>query len=486
MPQIPMPEKAGMIRHQPDAVPLHGAPGMDFNMSESRELARLGDKIGQAGLHVTDAMMRFARETAAAEDRLAEREYMTAWAEHEGELEKRMAAEPGRVEEFGAWAAESDKAWDEKAKPFLDRMTDRHRAEFAERMRAARIQSRDRRMRISFAASATRQAQAFRDNFELNCNRGDWDGASAALDAAHGVLAPAEIEKLRNSLPARREEREMRERIGYGDFDGVISTLKSDNYQGHLSPERRRMILHAAEAEQAKANAEGLQNLLDRMNNGEVVSPAEFDTPEADPKFRSDAKKLIARFQRQQETARRDAVRQKRQDDRLENLRRTDERKKQLDAREYELVTLTPPADKTARAAMYNNLKSDILTTFAGDGPAVKRLLSALDEQFKAVEKPDASYKNSYAYQRGMRWLEENKKKFTGEAQWFRRDTYHTKENYKMAQLAYERFCRANPNAAEQQHLEFLRQLQIDCNKHDCEDMAAFWNERMVAREMRK
>ena len=455
-------------------------------MQSSRELARLGDRIGQAGLHVSDAMMRFARETAEAENRLAEREYLTAWAEHEGELENRMAAEPGRVEEFGAWAAESDKAWGEKAKPYLDRMTDRHRAEFAERMNAARVQSRDRRMRISFAASATRQRQGFLDNFDENCTRGDFDGAADALDAAKGVMHPAEIEKLRSTIPARQEEWEMRRRLAAGKYDEVIDSLRSGDYQGHLSPERRRMILHEAEAERAKANAEGLQNLLDRMNNGEVVSPGEFDRPEVDPDFRNKAKRLIERFNKQQEIARRDAVRQQRQDKRLADLRRADERKKQLDAREYDLITLTPPADATSRSSMYNNLKSDILTTFAGDGPAVKRLLSTLDEQFKAAEKPESSYKSTFAYQRGMSWLEENKKNFTGEAQWFRFDTYHRKENYKMAQLAFERFCRANPNATEAQALEFLRQLKIDCNKHDCEDMAAFWASRKVAPKQQK
>lgn len=186
MPRIPL-SNAQKIGHTSASVNQQSAPGMNFGMDDARALQGAGDTVGQVGRGLGSALMRFGEQVQQAEDRLAAAEYETAWNNREKALEARMRENPGSVKEFGKWADESDKEWEDEGKQYLDRMSQRQREVFEVNWRRNRDNAVYRRQELTIGAQVKSLQDRYAKQIQDLCQTGDYDGAKRLIGVLIGL-----------------------------------------------------------------------------------------------------------------------------------------------------------------------------------------------------------------------------------------------------------------------------------------------------------
>lgn len=492
MPRIPISKQPGLIQQQRSTVHASGAPGMNWKMEEGAALRQLGDSIGISGAQVGGALQKYANEAKETQNTLAATQAGNLYRSINTDLENRMAENPNEFDNFKDWATEAEKRYEDESKDFVGRMSPEFRAQFVERMNGIRAEALGRRVRIGIQAKVTADYNLFQSEFKNAAITGDEETARFLLDRERGRLISdqeyqmklMDFERLRDAGAAKRL-------VDAGD-DGIIESLKKRDDAGNftefskMDTAYRDRLIRVAESNDAQRRSDENQMLLDRLNSGELVLPEDIDRAFADKtspeavKQKNQQKKIVSAFLRHQETAAKQAAREERADQR-------EERKATLDNHEYKLLTYEFAADPAKRMKQYAELRNEILTRYAGDGPAVKRLIGQLDENLKSVTKPDSSYKKTYTYIRGKNKLDDMKGDFysrypgRGESwySWFTNvynDTDVVKtDNLAMAKLQYDAFIKANPQATTQDVDMFLEKLKKDVNRVETDKLMQFW-----------
>lgn len=504
MPRIPMSDKAGMIRHQRDTVPMSGTVGMNFNMNEGRAIADLGNviadagnKIGHSGMQIVSARNQFLAQEQETQNKLAATQARNLYRKINSDLEIRMAENPAEFSHFREWAVQADKQYSEDAKEFTDKMSEDFRKQFDTEMEGLRVESMKQRSLLGIHAKVTSDYNLFQAQFKDFALRGDLAECNRLLEEHRGnLISEQEYQQKKLDYNRLADFGEVKRLIESGTPD-IASRLKerdsSGNYTNfkHLESSARDRFMRVAEANDAQKRADENQSLLDRLNNGEQLTIADIDrafegktSPEA-VRQKNQQRSILRQFQKAQETARKQEARERQQE--IEQ-----EKRDAVNAHAYRILLHEFPADPARRQVEYATMRNEIFTRYAGDGATVKRLLSQLDETLKAKEKPDSSYKNSFPYLQGNRLLDGMKGKFysrypgRGESWYsFATNVYNDDSNLKatnfeLAKLRFDEFMKANPQAKISDVEDFLEKMRQDVNQAECDKLMEFWRDYRV------
>lgn len=499
MPKIPMSSKAGLIRHQRDTVPMSGAPGMNFNMAESRAISDLGNaianagsKIGNAGMQIVSARNQFLMQEQDTRNKLAATQARNLYRQINSDLEMRMAENPADFSHFREWAVQADQKYSDGVKEFTDKMSEDFRKQFDTEMEGLRIESMKQRSLLGIHAKVTSDYNLFQSQFKDFALRGDLAECNRILEEHRGkLISEQEYQQKKLDYGRLADFGEVKRLVEAGTPD-IASRLKerdsSGNYANfkHLETSARDRFMRVAEANDAKRRADENQSLLDRLNNGEQLTIDDIDrafegqtSPEA-VRQKNQQRSILRQFQKAQETARKQEARERKQE--IEQ-----EKRDAVNAHAYRILSHEFPADPARRQVEYATMRNEIFTRYAGDGATVKRLLSQLDETLKAKEKPDSSYKNTFSYQYGRRLLDNMEGLFfsrhpgRGES-WY---SFFTKvqntdpnlnaTNFELAKLHFDEFMKANPQAKMSDIEAFLEKMRQDVNQAECDKLMEFW-----------
>ena len=499
MPKIPMSSKAGLIRHQRDTVPMSGAPGMNFNMAESRAISDLGNaianagsKIGNAGMQIVSARNQFLMQEQDTRNKLAATQARNLYRQINSDLEMRMAENPAAFSHFREWAVQADQKYSDGVKEFTDKMSEDFRKQFDTEMEGLRIESMKQRSLLGIHAKVTSDYNLFQSQFKYFALRGDLAECNRLLEEHRGkLISEQEYQQKKLECYQLADFGEVKRLVEAGTPD-IASRLKerdsSGNYANfkHLETSARDRFMRVAEANDAKRRADENQSLLDRLNNGEQLTVDDIDrafegqtSPEA-VRQKNQQRSILRQFQKAQETARKQEARERQQE--IEQ-----EKRDAVNAHAYRILSHEFPADPARRQVEYATMRNEIFTRYAGDGATVKRLLSQLDETLKAKEKPDSSYKNTFSYQYGRRLLDNMEGLFfsrhpgRGESWYsFATNVYNDDSNLKatnfeLAKLRFDEFMKANPQAKMSDIEAFLEKMRQDVNQTECDKLMEFW-----------
>lgn len=504
MPRIPMSDKAGMIRHQRDTVPMSGTVGMNFNLNQGRTIADLGNviadagnKIGHSGMQIVSARNQFLAQEQETQNKLAATQARNLYRKINSDLEIRMAENPAEFSHFREWAVQADKQYSEDAKEFTDKMSEDFRKQFDTEMEGIRVESMKQRSLLGIHAKVTSDYNLFQEQFKDFALRGDLAECNRLLEEHRGnLISEQEYQQKKLDYNRLADFGEVKRLIEAGTPD-IASRLKerdsSGNYTNfkHLESSARDRFMRVAEANDAQKRADENQYLLDRLNNGEQLTISDIDrafegknSPEA-VRQKNQQRSILRQFQKAQETARKQEARERQQE--IEQ-----EKRDAVNAHAYRILLHEFPADPARRQVEYATMRNEIFTRYAGDGATVKRLLSQLDETLKAKEKPDSSYKNSFPYLQGNRLLDGMKGKFysrypgRGESWYsFATNVYNDDSNLKatnfeLAKLRFDEFMKANPQAKISDVENFLEKMRQDVNQAECDKLMEFWRDYRV------
>lgn len=504
MPRIPMSDKAGMIRHQRDTVPMSGTVGMNFNLNQGRTIADLGNviadagnKIGHSGMQIVSARNQFLAQEQETQNKLAATQARNLYRKINSDLEIRMAENPAEFSHFREWAVQADKQYSEDAKEFTDKMSEDFRKQFDTEMEGIRVESMKQRSLLGIHAKVTSDYNLFQEQFKDFALRGDLAECNRLLEEHRGnLISEQEYQQKKLDYNRLADFGEVKRLIEAGTPD-IASRLKerdsSGNYTNfkHLESSARDRFMRVAEANDAQKRADENQSLLDRLNNGEQLTISDIDrafegktSPEA-VRQKNQQRSILRQFQKAQETARKQEARERQQE--IEQ-----EKRDAVNAHAYRILSHEFPADPARRQVEYATMRNEIFTRYAGDGATVKRLLSQLDETLKAKEKPDSSYKNSFPYLQGNRLLDGMKGKFysrypgRGESWYsFATNVYNDDSNLKatnfeLAKLRFDEFMKANPQAKISDVENFLEKMRQDVNQAECDKLMEFWRDYRV------
>ena len=499
MPKIPMSSKAGLIRHQRDTVPMSGAPGMNFNMAESRAISDLGNaianagsKIGNAGMQIVSARNQFLAQEQDTRNKLAATQARNLYRQINSDLEMRMAENPADFSHFREWAVQADQKYSDGVKEFTDKMSEDFRKQFDTEMEGLRIESMKQRSLLGIHAKVTSDYNLFQSQFKDFALRGDLTECNRILEEHRGkLISEQEYQQKKLDYGRLADFGEVKRLVEAGTPD-IVSRLKerdsSGNYANfkHLETSARDRFMRVAEANDAKRRADENQSLLDRLNNGEQLTIDDIDrafegqtSPES-VRQKNQQRSILRQFQKAQETARKQEARERKQE--IEQ-----EKRDAANAHAYRILSHEFPADPARRQVEYATMRNEIFTRYAGDGATVKRLLSQLDDTVKSQEKPYSSYKNTFSYQYGRRLLDNMEGLFfsrhpgRGESWYsfatnvYNNDSNLKATNFELAKLHFDEFMKANPQAKMSDIEAFLEKMRQDVNQAECDKLMEFW-----------
>lgn len=474
MPRIPMGEAAGLVRNREDAVEMRGAPGMDFGMDVGRALSDLGRGIGETGRRLGDIGMAFGRQMQETEDRLNATKAESIWRAKQSELRVRMADNPGAYGQFGDWAKETDQAYEEEAKPFLEKMSKRSRELFDARMAGIRKEAINDRTRIGIQARNTAAYNMFQEEFKEKALAGDREGCMALLNDHRGTLISEEEYELKADKDywALSQYGEAKSRIARGERH-VADDLKETDSEGHyvkykqMDEKYRMTLIKAGELQDAKMDAAEVEEFVQRLQSGEEID-IEKEVEFLDEKQEKSFREIYRKFQEKKASA--------------QTKEAAARKKVVLDAAEYKLMQLSFSADAAEREKQYAEQRAMIFRTFVNDGPAVKRLLTQLDEVYKAAEKPGASYKDSLVYKSAMAYLDKDLgpsdfRTYAKAGNWTRtKDPVREAASYQMMKVMVDEFIRTNPGATFEQVKTYIDDSKDYISKQQISELSPAWN----------
>ena len=246
MPKIPIPQIPQGQRGVPTARTLKysGAPDLNWKTEGARAITKAGEILGDFVDRSSTQLMKWGGALQDAENNLASREYLAAYAEHQKKLNERMAQSPGAVEEFGKWAAEADKEWEKSSKVYTDRMSEKFRSNFLAEQQINRTQAIGKRTQIAYQARATRIFNGYKDNIEKLCQNGEFEEAYATVGVAGAgefpVFSPEQIRQYNEKyIPQMQNIHQLKTALANNDFS-VLEKLEDEKNFSALTPQQRK------------------------------------------------------------------------------------------------------------------------------------------------------------------------------------------------------------------------------------------------------
>lgn len=468
MPEIPVPQ-ARLLDHTRSAAPLSQYGQLRYYDNGNAEALAAAGKMLDKGISV---LAEFQRKSEETENRLSATEAQNFYTKLNADLDLRMAKNPGAFKEFEKWAKETDKAFEEGVKPFIDRMTPEFRKQFAAEMDGLRIRTTHQRIRTGTQAKVTADYNRFQTLFREAADNNP-EEAVRILNQHRGTLISEEEfkTKLEIDLPRIQESAEARRLID-ANAEGIIPFLEDKNKEGvytnftHIPAAKRTELLNYARAKDSRRRMEENLVMLDQMNSGKVFSRNDVETafegktsPE-DLRQKHEQIQMIDRFESNRKRAATAAKQEQ-----LDNMIARDD---------FEIYSFRFSPDETVAKKEYADWKNKIITRYAGNTSAIDRLEKRLDANFKASSDFHNSYKNSTLFRAGENIIKAYKKegKFFANTSnaflWFDKEdksvgTATLVED--MLTLDMDEFVRNHPNATVTQLTEELEKKITDYNK---------------------
>lgn len=468
MPEIPVPQ-ARLLEHNRAAAPLSQHGQLRYYDNENAQALSAAGKMLDKGI---SALAEFQRKSEETENNLAAAEAQKFYTELDAQLINRMSADPGAYNQFEDWAKETDKAFEDGAKKFLDRMTPEFRKQFEVGMQNKRIITRNNRIRTGIQAKVTADYNEFQQLFKHYADNSPEEAVKLLHTHRGKLISEAEFKaKMEIDLPRISETAEARRLID-ANAEGIISFLDDKNKEGkftnfsHIPDAKRRELLNYARAKDSRRRMEENLVMLDQLNSGKVFTKADIETAfegktsAEDLRQKHDQIQMIDRF----ESNRKRAVTAAKQQQLDDMIARDD----------FEIYSFRFSPDQTVAKQEYADLKNKIITRYAGNTSAIDRLEKRLDANFKASSDFQNSYKNSTLYRAGENIIKAYKKegKFFANTSnaflWFDKDdksvgTATLVED--MLTLDMDEFVRNNPKANVTQLAEELEKKVTSYNK---------------------
>ncbi|MBR2510443.1 MAG: hypothetical protein IKB71_11965 [Lentisphaeria bacterium] len=485
MPEIPVSQN-GLIQHTAAGSPMSG-----------HSLHYYGDNgmasaIGNLGNSVTGALgvaAQFKKEFDETENRLSATEARNLFVKINGELQNRMKANPGSFSEFEKWAEEADKLYAEQSKVFLDRMTDKFRKQFEADMQGMRIEALNRRREVGTQAAVSANYSRFQTLFKEAAERDPQEAMRLLTENRGSLISEQEyLTKKDIDLPRISQSAQMRREVE-ANTPGIIEKLSATDGNGNftnftaVTPEFRQSMIRYAQAKDSQKRAEELYQFAEELDSGRPISRQMIENSFAGKTSAADLKQKQAMIQMWE---RRESAKE-----RATTAANAQQRKYRLDSDEFAIIDFKFSPNRDEAVKQYNDWRQKIIKNYYGDGPAVKRLLSQLEDSFAAQHSKEKSssgeYKKSYIYQKSQEMLSEMKddfySRYPGREDLWYINTYNDDENlksinFKMATVELDAFLKNNPKATEQEVRTFLDNLKRDVNQAECNRLVDFWNQR--------
>lgn len=475
MPQIPIPQKPRLARTGDNSVRLSGAPDLNWNVDHG--LARMGESIGHAAQNIGSAVLRYAEESAEAENTLAAAEAERIQRDGDNKLDERIAANPGAYEQYGEWARETDAESAEKLRPVLGRMTEKFRRGYEERMLIRRQQAVSERVRLGNLARSKAQLQAFDAEFLEAARRGDAVTAEFMLARETGRLFGQEgADERRKQFDQVSSGYAARAMVDTGTPDAV-ERLEARNEDGsykeypHMEQGYRDQLVRYAERKRAQYEVGQMDSFVADVLAGKAVSEdSVLQRTDIRQGMKNDFIKILRSVQ---------SIRAKQQTEERKQARRY-----ARDAFEFEIMEYRFSPDPVERDKQFAAFNRRICTEFAADDPAyAKQLKTQLNESLKAAMKPDTSYKKTAVYQYGENLINQMaaQGKFfasTPGTLWGTNKTTRKADEpirqytEKLVRRDLDNYLRNHPNATEKEVREVIEVMTEDYNKTLVDELA--------------
>lgn len=493
MPRIPMTEKAGMIRHVSDTVHMTGAPGLNWKLNEGQALIDMGDRLGRGAERLGNAMMAFGEHMRRQEDMLAATEDRNLFHKLNGELYNKLANTPGASdEEKQDWITGYRQMYEDGRKPFLEKMSGSFRKQHEAEMNGLRIHAENDRTRLLMQGAVQRMTDLTLGQMKEAALRGDEGEYRRILDGAmqgeYPLFSAETKEKLERDYQRIASGAEAKRRIASGERDMAEVLEERDgegNYANYAAMDEgyRHKLIKYAKTEEAKRTAAEYEDLVNRLQSGEEITEEDIKKsfegiPEtAGSKERMKGQLEIVRKFRESQAKERE--RQAKEKERNAEA----QKKKILDAVEYELMQYEFSPDAVEREEQYAEQRGKIFRNFANDGPAVKRLLTQLDETYKASAKPDESYKGAFGYKAASEYLSSKIKPkdfrtYAKAGDWSRTTNEATEAaSYIRMKVSLDEFYRLNPGASFEDGKKFIDEAVNYISQQQVSDLTAAWDQ---------
>lgn len=429
----------------------------------------------------TTAIADFKKKQEDTENRLSAAEARNAWAKIDGELTNRMAKNPAAYDKFKEWAKEADNNVAEVIKPFLDKMTPDFRKEFelelAGRRQAAFTNHVHTGILAKVSAEYTRFQNLFKD-YAVN----NYDAAIKLLDDHRGVLINENEYRTKRDidLPKIFQSAQARRDIDANKED-IISVLEQVDDKGNhvnypnITPEHRNTLLRYAKAKDAQRRADENTAIYEGLSMGATITKEDIEwvfegkTSAEDLRQKQEQIQMVERFESARERAK-TAAEQKHFDTKLNNAL-------------YELMTMEFPANEDEAKKLLADKTRQIFNDYAGNGNAVSRLKTQLDETYKATRKQSqgkdvvsVSYKNTPEYQAAIAEISELKKrgKLAADKPGWGDDESAGTATYieKMLTIDVDNYIKKNPNVQMHELSKYLTEQVEFYNKSTVEEIA--------------
>ena len=273
MPRIPFAPKPDMPNHVSDSVPMSGAPGMGFKMEEGEALKQFGRSIGEAGRAVGNAMADFSNKLTDTRNNLAAAEAQSLYTKQCEELRSRMAQNPASYKDFAQWSSDNETAFDEAAKPILERMSPNFRKAFEARMSGVRAHQSGEVERFGMHAQISAELDRYKALKAEYAKTGDAEAYKALVEHHSGVLISKEQADLDMLDYPRLAESGEVARLIASDPETALKKLKERGGQEgdfvhfkHLPLDYRNSVTRSASVAAAAKQNEFCQNLIAHYN----------------------------------------------------------------------------------------------------------------------------------------------------------------------------------------------------------------------------
>lgn len=279
MPKIPFAPKPDAPRHVSDAVPMSGAPGMNFKMEEGEALRQFGKSLGEAGRAVGGAMTDFAEKLTDTSNQLAAAEAQSLYTKQSEELRTRMAQNPFQYKEFAKWSRDNETAFDEAAKPILERMSPNFRKLFEARMSGVRARQSGEFKRVGTQAQISVELERYKKLKAEYAKTGNAAAYKALVEYHRGVLISKEQADLDMLDYHRLAESAEAGRLIAADPETALKKLQERggtegdfvNFK-HLPQDYRKSLIRDAAVGAAKKQNEFLEGMAANFHeNGQLL-----------------------------------------------------------------------------------------------------------------------------------------------------------------------------------------------------------------------
>lgn len=452
--------------------------------------ASSGPSMGDVAMSILD----FVKERKNAKDALNAGEVELIEQQERDNAYLQMRENPNDYEKFPEFRQEAEQRIQERAAPFLSKISGDRRLQMEQRMRGRAQDFYTRAELIRNQAETSNIYNGFKVQIQGKARQGDVSGAMETLSKAQGlqtkVFSDAEAQGLTMEIQRLGDYGAAEREIQAGSLDIAERLRESDdkgtpkNYK-NLTIDDRRSLERYANHVRAQREIRQDDEFYDGLLKGNIPAEEQLEARQASGEITLHQKNQYIKMARdvQAGIVRAETKAQK------ENASALKAEKEDSGNRlEIEIMEFPFSSDPAERTVQYDRFNKKIKSEFVQHPSIAKRLLTQLSEKDKAAAKPDTSYKESFPYKYAMGRLESMKPEIGSAVPgmlWGTKvstDKKNLVENHELFKLKIDSFIRANPKATQGDIDTFMDQTKQIINKTEVDKRLSTWGNPSIYR----